>query len=345
MRMGRLRRALLCLMAAVLVFSMGGCQPSRKKVVNSKYYKKLKKENEKLKKENEKLQSQVDKDNNMSEDEQRAEDYLGKIARDSLTKLEVGFSDNMEGSEFVEDKGLFSFATSIAGRADKTSRYSPEEVEAMYGPGYEYILYDEDNAVYELKVYGSDYVVFTDLPERVYYSYNASSLGEAILHYKKGYPDSKLLHRIADVPLGTDKKGNYYMNEAFADFAIALINMEDREKTGRDNAQKYWKEHNIKNVEQKAKRYNMYHHGNQMTLTLYDCFIRIENMDSHVTWYKLTEEEVSTLKKIFPEARKKQKENDGDGRDKKSDNVSSDNSSGDDSHYDEMDSDSDVNEQ
>ena len=102
------------------------------------------------------------------------------------------------------------------------------------------------------------------------------------------------------------------------------------------------KDKNKKNVEQKAKKYNMYHHGNQMTLTLYDRFIRIENMDSKVTWYKLTDEQVSTLKKIFPEARKKQKENDEDGRDKDSDNSSSDNSSGDDSHYDEMDSDSDV---
>ena len=131
------------ILSIVLVLSLTGCKASKKKVLSSSYYKELKKENKKLKKENKSLKSKVDAENDMTEDEQRASDYLEKISRDHLVKLEVGYADNMNGSEFVEDEAVFSLATSIALRADKTTKYTPEEVKEKYGPGYEYILYED----------------------------------------------------------------------------------------------------------------------------------------------------------------------------------------------------------
>ena len=110
------------ILSIVLVLSLTGCKASKKKVLSSSYYKELKKENKKLKKENKSLKSKVDAENDMTEDEQRASDYLEKISRDHLVKLEVGYADNMNGSEFVEDEAVFSLATSIALRADKTTK-------------------------------------------------------------------------------------------------------------------------------------------------------------------------------------------------------------------------------
>ena len=51
----------------------------------------MRQENKKLKKENKSLKSKVDAENDMTEDEQRASDYLEKISRDHLVKLEVGY--------------------------------------------------------------------------------------------------------------------------------------------------------------------------------------------------------------------------------------------------------------
>ena len=149
MKVERRRIYAVLILSIVLVLSLTGCKASKKKVLSSSYYKELKKENKKLKKENKSLKSKVDAENDMTEDEQRASDYLEKISRDHLVKLEVGYADNMNGSEFVEDEAVFSLATSIALRADKTTKYTPEEVKEKYGPGYEYILYDEDNAANE----------------------------------------------------------------------------------------------------------------------------------------------------------------------------------------------------
>ena len=162
MKRGRRSKYVVLLISLVLIFSLTGCKASKKKVLESSYYKELQKENKKLKKQNKSLKSKVDAENDMTEDEQRASDYLEKISRDHLVKLEVGYADNMDGSEFIEGEAVFSLATTIASRADKTTKYTPDEVKEKYGPGYEYILYDEDNAIYEIMVYGGNYIVFTN---------------------------------------------------------------------------------------------------------------------------------------------------------------------------------------
>ena len=162
MKRGRRSKYVVLLISLVLIFSLTGCKASKKKVLESSYYKELQKENKKLKKQNKSLKSKVDAENDMTEDEQRASDYLEKISRDHLVKLEVGYADNMDGSEFIEEEAVFSLATIIASRADKTTKYTPDEVKEKYGPGYEYILYDEDNAIYEIMVYGGNYIVFTN---------------------------------------------------------------------------------------------------------------------------------------------------------------------------------------
>ena len=106
------------MISLVLIFSLTGCKASKKKVLESSYYKELQKENKKLKKQNKSLKSKVDAENDMTEDEQRASDYLEKISRDHLVKLEEGYADNMDGSEFIEGEAVFSLATTIASRAD-----------------------------------------------------------------------------------------------------------------------------------------------------------------------------------------------------------------------------------
>ncbi|MCI6857966.1 MAG: septum formation initiator family protein [Eubacterium sp.] len=286
---------LLLSMAVLLLFT--GCKASKKKVLSSSYYKELKKENNRLKKENKTLQSKVDKENDLTADEQRSADYLEKIARDHLVKLEVGYADRMEDSKFIEDEAVFSMATAIAQRADKVSRYSPDEISQKFGPGYQYVLYDEDNAVYEIIVYDGNYVVFTDLPDNVYYAYNASAIGEAFLHYKNGYPNSSLMHRLADTPLITDKKGHFFENDvAFS--SANFIDQMSKKKTDEETAKKQWGKKASKKIK-KAKEYIFHHHGNTMELVIYDEYFTITNMNGKTVWYHAQPETVTKLKEFF----------------------------------------------
>lgn len=310
MRVNYKKIGILSVLCVLVLCTVTGCKPSKKKVLSSTYYKELKEEKEKLEAENEKLKEEAETTKGMTADEQRAIDYLDKIARDRLVKLEIGYADNMENSEFIEDEAAFSLATAIARRADLTGKYTPEQIEEKYGPGYEYILYDEDNAVYEIKVYNGNYVVFTDLPNNVYYAYNASALGDGFLNYQDGYPNSNLLHRLADCSVITDKEGNYYEGDT-AYGAANLINHMDKTKSSREKAEEEWKE-KVKNKKKTQEGsyepvsvvYTFYHHGNKMILTIYDKFYSIENMDGKKTWYKAEKESVNELKNIFTEAQK-----------------------------------------
>ncbi|MBQ9155974.1 MAG: hypothetical protein IJ137_04265 [Eubacterium sp.] len=228
------------LLALCLLFpcALTGCKPSKKKVTSSSYYKELKDKYKKLKKENKELKEELKEKDALSEDETRAADYLEKIGRDRIISLEVGYADNMEGSELIRDERVFPIATAIAKRADLTGKYTPDQIADKYGPGYEYILYDEDNAVYEILVYGGNYVVFTDLPNNVYYAYDASALGDAFMHYRDGYPNSKPLHRLADSPLVTDDHNCYENDSAFR--AANFIRTMDKTQISRKKADHAW---------------------------------------------------------------------------------------------------------
>ncbi len=303
---------LLAVFCLSLLFLMTGCGPSQKRVESSSYYQELQQENEDLEAQIEELKEGEEETDTPKADEERASDFLDKIARNTLVKLEVGYADHMEGSEFVENEAAFVMATVIAKRADLTQKYTPDEVEELYGPGYEYVLYDEDNAVYELFVYGGNYVVFTDLPNNVYYAYNASALGEAFLHYQNGYPNSSLLHRLADCPLITDEDGICYENETAYEAANAIDRI-DKKKSSREKAQSFWDKKAAKKnqdtFEPKSAAYTFYHHGNQMVLTIYDRFISILNMDGNTTWYKGSRDDIKALKAIFKKAAEENAEN------------------------------------
>lgn len=306
MKTGKKNIGIALIISLVVALSLTGCKPSKKKVLSSSYYKELKKENKKLKKENKSLKSKVDAENDMTEDEQRASDYLEKISRDHLVKLEVGYADNMDGSDFVEEEAVFSLATSIAARADKTTKYTPDEVKDKYGPGYEYILYDEDNAIYEIMVYGGNYIVFADLPNNVYYAYDASAIGDAFLHYKNGYPNSRLFHRLADTPLIINDKGRCYENEVASSVATYIDQM-SKKKSNEARAKKKWGKKATKQLK-KGRTYTFYHHGNTMKLVVYDEYFTITNMNGKTQWYHAEKEAIVKLKDIFKEARQKQKE-------------------------------------
>lgn len=305
----KIRKTVACLAICLMVpCLLTGCKPSKKKVLSSTYYKELKDQYQDLKKENAELEEELKKKDEPTADEQRAMDYLDKIGRDSIVKLEVGYADNMDGSEFVEDKAAFALATAIARRADITQKYTPEEIEEKYGPGYGYVLYDEDNAIYEMTVYAGNYIIFTDLPNNVYYSYNASALGDAFLHYKNGYPNSTLMHRLADCAVITSGE-KCYENDTAVQVANYIRDMY-KEKSSRAEAEEDWKQkagaeeatEEGASFEPSSKVYHFYHHGNTMTLTLYDKYICIENMNGNRTWYKVEKEEIKNLKKLFVQA-------------------------------------------
>ena len=308
----KMKRTLLTAGIILLAaFCLTGCQPSKTKVECSSYYKELLKKYKKVKKEKEKLEKASQTQEDISDAEKRAEKYLAKIARDRLARMEIGYADDMEESVYIDTEGIFGLATKIGERADRATRYSPDELKDTLTPVYQYILYDEDNAVYEITVYESDYVLFADLPNYVYYVPGASVLGDAFLRFRSPYPASSLLHRLADSPMMTDSKGRYYENPVVVKTANYIDKMK-KKKTDRDAAARYWKkkvgfgeEEEVEPIdyEPASKAYTYYHHGNKMVLTMYDRYISLLNVDGNRTWYEVDKKDIQGIKDILREDR------------------------------------------
>ncbi len=299
------------LTAAVLVMScltLTGCKPSKKKVKESSYYKELETKYKKVKKENESLQEKIDSNEQISESEERAENYIAKIGRDTIIRLEVGYADDMDNCDYVPQQEVYDLCNLLAKEADRTTKYTPETIDKALEKKYGYILYDEDNAIYEMTIYQGDYIVFSDLPKYVYYCPNAGALGDAFLAYRIKYPSSTVMHRMADSPIMVSSGGISYGNNVSVDLSTAIDQMV-KTKTSEHAANKVWqkaaKKKNLKveNYVPDSVTYTFYHHANTMSLTLYDTYIQIKNVDGKVLWYRVSRKDISALKQIVKKAR------------------------------------------
>lgn len=292
---------ILCMLS---VFILAGCKVSEDEVKESEYYQQLKKSYDELKKEKEELTEKLEAAEKPSVDDERAKAYFEKIVRDTMSRVEIGYADDMEESVFAEDKAALIFVNELANRADPTAHYTVEELDKKKDKKYQYVFYDEDNSVYEMTVYEGDYVVFPDLPKKVFYIENASALGEAFLGYRIKYPESNLFHRMADTPFVSNQIGKYYENEVAVSIA-SYIHKIDKKKSSEDAAKKYWKE---KKKNPSLHEYSFYHHGNVMKLGLYDSYLYIKNVDGKNVWYQVTSDNIKTIRGYFKAYTKKHTE-------------------------------------
>lgn len=292
----------LIILMLVLATCLGGCKKelTKEEVQETEYYQNLKKKNTKLKNKIKTLEEEVNTLSNellelkeLAEDQegeasanQNAEEYFEKIKGSSLIQVEIGYTDNYCDAVYVKNSAVSSFAKELLQNADLTANYTPEKLKEEMGAGYVYTLYEEDDSVFQAEVYGDGYVVFLDLPGQVYYCQGSTSLGEAFLDRKGSYPNSNLLHRMADSAMVVYGKKKAWNQEKCLEIANYINSMEKREVG--DN-----RESSVK------LECTLYSYGNQMTLKIYKSHICIIAWDGEETWYQAEKEAINELKSIF----------------------------------------------
>lgn len=289
------------LIAATILFC--GCKrgPSKAEVEASEYYQKLQKANKEQKKQIEALEKEInamsqalmkeqaqDEDRNSGQKgNKKAQQYFDKIKNSSLLRIEVEYTDKYCDSVFVSDKAIFPLARAIAKEADLTTRYTPKALREAKGAGYLYTLYEEDGSIFQAEVYGDGYVIFPDLPGQVYYSPGSASLGRAYLVRRGDYPNSRLLHRMADSAVAIKSGKKAWTGETCIKAANAIDNMQKKKIKKKDREKK------------PVAAYSFYSYGSQMILTLFDSQIKITAWDGKETWYQITKEQRKELGRIF----------------------------------------------
>ena len=228
--MQKKRQALIAgILLATLSISVTGCkkEPTQEEVEQSEYYTDLLSQYNKVKKENKKLEAALEEATAESPEDIEVEALLDKVSRDSLIKVEVAYGDTTTGSVFTENKGVLEFANALASSADVIDIYTPDDIRLNYEQRYTYTLYDEDNSVFELEVYDGDYVIFKDLPERVFYVYEASKFGDAFLERREYYPTLSARAKMAESSIIVRGEKAYDSKTAYK--VVSYINSMEKE--------------------------------------------------------------------------------------------------------------------
>lgn len=279
-----------------------GKGPSREEVEGSEYYQKLQTTNAEQKKKLNSLEEEINslqqalvkeqqKEENQASAQhgnKKAEKYLEKIENSSLLSVEVGYTDDYCDPVYVRESAIHPIAKRLGTTADLTTKYTPEELREEMGPGYVYTLYEEDNSIFQAEIYGDGYVVFQDLPGQVYYCKGSNSLGQAYLVRRSSYPNSKLLHRMADSAIVVKSKTKAWTQETALKAANYIDGAEKKKIKGSE-----------KKEAKKSEEYSFFSYGNRMELSLYESQICITAWDGTEVWFQFTNEQVKELKNVI----------------------------------------------
>lgn len=269
-----------------------GCQKkelTKEEVTETSYYKSLKEKYDNLKKEKENLEEQLEEATKTDPDDKRATTYLKKLQKDSLIKLEVASASEPSDSSFFSQKALLKSAVALSKRADLTFNYTPDTLKEEYEAKYIYTLYDEDNSVFEITVYEGNYIVFSDLPHKVYYCYNADLIGNAFVSTQKKDLDLPLFYQLADSSIVLVGEGESLHTSSVIQKFVQLF----------DELEKEEMEENTQETEKKQATYTFYDGGEKIILTIYETQLSIEGEDGTNIWYRVAKENIEKIRKIL----------------------------------------------
>ncbi len=285
---------LISVMGAISMVS--GCkkEPSQEEVEQSKYYIELLSQYNKVKKEKKKLSDKLAEATAEKPEDKETKALLDKILRDSLVKMEISYGVEGEESFFTENKGILKLAKQLAENVDVVENVMPADIRLEHIHQYTYTLYDEDNSVFELEIYDGNYVVFKDLPTRVFYIYKANRFGRAFLERNVDYPAQSILLKMIESPFVIKGKKVYENDTAYQ--LSSIIYEVNKKKVDSKKIKKPIKDD-----------YYFYYYGEKITLGLGEKTIKIKDKNETI-YYKVGKDVIEQLKKIVEPEKENKKE-------------------------------------
>lgn len=295
MRKKPIKKLAASVLLAGLALGVTGCfKPSKSSVEESEYYQDLKDDYDKVsqqlkdeKKKTSSLNKQIQSIQEASGDEKLA-DYKSQIKDSIIGKVDFTADSVKEKTFAVTNTPVCDYAKEIITGCNRVLGVTPDDLEDTYDDYYSYALMDEDNTMFEFKVYGDSFLVFDDIPSNVYAYNGASVLGDALIDavVQKSYDD--FADRIADADLiVTDEKLKYSTDAINASKILAGIinNKIDNANYDTDD----WDE------------YRFYTKGTvtKVQINSDDKIICIENKGGNQTFYRISEKNLTSLEKIL----------------------------------------------
>lgn len=275
------------LAATVFIAGCGKKELTKEEVKNSEYYKQLQVQLKESKETVDELKEQLAIANEKTPKEKELDSLIEKLSRDSFIKFEIS---NEKETVFVEEKGVYSLANDMALSAAQITRYSVDDIKLNYGKAYQYVLYDEDNSIFEIEVYHGDFIVFEDYPDMVFYSPGAGAIGDAYIKQSDSMPAYNPFQIMTLSQLVTENNKCYFGNKAKA-LGQAIFSM----------SKKRVKEESIEENDKKVKKQYIFHYyGKTVNCNLYSSYIEIINDNKNI-WYQVSNEDIKGIYTLLKE--------------------------------------------
>ena len=273
--------------------SVTGCEKeiTVEDITASEEYQKLDTKYASLERKYAKLKSQSSSQST-TESNREAEEYFNKIKKSEFVSVRYGQLSDTGEYPISDNKSLCKWLKKSVGAAVELSNVNADEFTAETEAVYNYTLYNEDNTVCECKIYQNNYVMFSELPDTVYYVEDITRLGDAAF--------------VTEESLRMPKQSVYcdLYDSQMVFLGERLLSVEDGKAVASAFYQSRSKELKTKPVdveEEHTQEYRFMYHGTTYKMKLYKQYISLQKNDEESVWYVSTEEDIEHLAKLLEE--------------------------------------------
>lgn len=214
--------------------------------------------------------------------------YLKHLKRSNFIKVRYTYNHNSR-YEISDNVSLCKWLKEQLGKAVLETNLNGEEFQTEQTALYSYTLYNEDNSICQCQVYEGDYVVFSELPDSVYYVAGACRLGDA------SFVREEIPKIQRSFKLQFYQSQLAYMNDK-------LLSIADTKKVGAAFA-----DMDLKRVAAKpsdveassAREYIFKCDGITYVMEVYTAYFSVTREGNQVDWYQAKEEDIQEFLKVL----------------------------------------------
>ena len=224
------------------------------------------------------------------ESSSEAVEYFNKLKKSVFVKVRYGQLADSNQYQISDNKSLCKWLKKSLGAAVELRNVNADEYTAEEESVYDYVLYNEDNTVCECKIYKNDYVIFSELPDTVYYVAGITRRGDA------AFVNEELLQ----APKQSVYSDLYDSSIVFQ--GERLLSLEEGQKVASAFYQGKFKEQKTAPLdveEESLQEYRFWYNGITYKLNLYSRYLSLQKNNEESVWYAASEEKMEYMMKIL----------------------------------------------
>ena len=284
-------RAVTVLLFAMLLLP-AGCgekQITEEEIKTSASYKELDDKYQVLRRKYAKCKNEMSALTPDKQEDQAAKEYFQSVKQSVYVKVRCEKRTTPQSDYVSDNLSLCKWLGKKISKAEEVTNYNADEFVSENEELYHYYLYNEDQSVIECSVYAGNYVIFSELPDTVYYVQEITRPGNAFFAGADSNqkPKQSVFAQLYDSEM-------VYSGEKLLDvdkgkkIAISIYQMKRKKLSEKPFGLEI----------QPQYQFTFWLDGKKKEVTIYYNYLSITE-EGNMTWYKIEKNKVSDLESIL----------------------------------------------